>query len=193
MRLDIIRVSKGYMSRIIQLFITFLRIGAFTFGGGYAMIPLIQKEVSQSKKWLSEQEILEVVAIAETTPGPIAVNMATFVGYKVAKEAGAIVATIGVVIPSFAIIMLIVSLFNRYMEYPIVQNAFWGVRIAVLALIIKAFVSMLKACPKNYLSYIVACLSFIAVAILNINALIVIAIAALCGVVIQGIVRSNKL
>ena len=95
------------MNIVKQLFFSFLKIGAFTFGGGYAMIPLIQKEVVEDKKWLTDEDVADVIAIAETTPGPIAINAATFVGYKAKGVIGALAATLGVVIPSFLIIILI--------------------------------------------------------------------------------------
>ena len=178
---------------ILQLFLTFFKIGAFTFGGGYAMIPLIQKEVTDKKKWLTEDDILEVVAIAETTPGPIAVNAATFVGYRVSGVLGSIVSTLGVVLPSFVIITLIAFALNQYMSYQIVQNAFWGIRIAVLALIVKAFISMAKKCPRNIVSYIVAIVSFVAVVFFDINVMIIIIISAIAGIVYQAVERSRKL
>ncbi len=176
----------------LPLFLSFLKIGAFTFGGGYAMISLIQKEVVDNKKWLTEKDILDVVAIAETTPGPIAINAATFVGYKVNGIKGALVSTVGVVLPSFVIIELVATLFRKYMDYQIVQNAFWGVRISVLALIVKAFITMLKQCPKNVISYAVAALSLIAVAFFDINALLIIVAAAFLGISYMGIERSRK-
>ncbi len=95
------------MHKNLELFLTFMKIGAFTFGGGYAMIPLIQKEVCENKKWLNEKEISDIVAISESTPGPIAINAATFVGYQTAGFSGACMATLGVVLPSFLIISLI--------------------------------------------------------------------------------------
>lgn len=176
----------------LELFLTFLKIGAFTFGGGYAMIPLIQKEVTEKKKWLTEDDLMEMVAIAESTPGPIAINAATYVGYRVGGILGAVLSTLGVVIPSFLIITLIAFVFNKYMDNPIVKNAFWGIRIAVLALIIKALITMIKQCPKNYLSYTVAVLALIAVAFFNINALVVIVIAGVSGIIYQGIRRGEK-
>ena len=93
--------------QILTLFLTFLKIGAFTFGGGYAMIPLIQKEIAENKKWITEQDILDIIAIAESTPGPIAINAATFVGFKVCGFWGAFFSTLGIVIPSFIVISLL--------------------------------------------------------------------------------------
>ncbi|MDO5155781.1 MAG: chromate transporter [Eubacteriales bacterium] len=170
-------------NRIAQLFTTFFKIGAFTFGGGYAMIPLIQKEIIENRKWITDEDMSDIVAIAETTPGPIAINVATFVGYKTKGLKGAIASTVGVVLPSFVIIMLIALAFQKYMHYEVVANAFWGIRIAVIALMIKAFISMLKQCPRNAVSYGVAVLALCLVGILNLNALFVIFGAAIVGMI----------
>lgn len=167
----------------LQLFWSFFKIGAFTFGGGYAMIPMIQKEVVDHKKWLQDKDIMDVVAIAETTPGPIAINAATFVGYKVAGIKGAILSTLGVVLPSFFIILLIAMFFQRFMAYEVVQRIFMGVRVAVLALMTKAFVSMFKQCPKNILSYGAAIVSFVSVLFFKVNVILMIIIAAIAGMI----------
>ena len=124
------RTPKEYFT----LFLTFFKIGAFTFGGGYAMIPLIQKEVVDNHKWVTADDILEVIAIAESTPGPIAVNAATFVGYKFGGFLGAFMATLGVVTPSFFIIVLLSSVISRFQDNKVVQYAFFGIRAGVLAL-----------------------------------------------------------
>ena len=160
--------------RIGALFLTFLKIGAFTFGGGYAMIPLIQREVCDKRKWISLEDTLEVVAIAESTPGPIAINAATFVGYKTAGFWGAFFATLGVVLPSFAIILLLSMVLQKFEQIPAVQYAFLGIRAGVLALIIRALINMYRQCPKSALSYWVMGLSFLAVALLKIPVLPVI-------------------
>lgn len=173
--------SNKKANKILMLFLTFLKIGAFTFGGGYAMIPMIQREVVDKKKWLSADDILDIVAIAETTPGPIAINAATFVGYKTAGFLGALSATLGVVIPSFVIITLIAMIFTRFKDNEIVKNAFWGIRIGVLALIVKALINMIKQCPKQAVGYVIALVAFVAVAFFNVNVLIVIAASALVG------------
>lgn len=179
-------------SSTIQLFFTFLKIGAFTFGGGYAMIPIIQKEVVENKNWLTDKDISDVIAIAETTPGPIAINAATFVGYKTKGVKGALAATLGVVLPSFFIILLIALAFKKYMQYEIVSNAFWGVRLAVIVLMGKAFITMLKQCPKNIISYSVAIVALVLVAFLNINVLLIILGAALVGIIYHQIMIGKK-
>ncbi len=123
---------------LLEIFLTFLRIGAFTFGGGYAMIPLIQKETVEKHGWISDRDILEIVAIAESTPGPIAVNSATFVGYRVCGFTGALCATLGVVLPSFLVITAIAFVLREFQSMKVVQYAFFGIRAGVLALILKA-------------------------------------------------------
>ena len=126
--------------RVWELLLVFLKIGAFTFGGGYAMIPLIQREMVDNKKWISEKDILDIVAISESTPGPIAVNAATFVGYHVAGVAGATAATVGVVLPAFCIIACLAAILPKLEQLRAVQYAFWGIRVGVLALLLRAAV-----------------------------------------------------
>ena len=167
--------------RILKLFLTFLKIGAFTFGGGYAMIPLIQREVVEKHKWISDEDILEIIAIAESTPGPIAINAATFVGYRVCGIGGAFLATVGVVLPSFLIILAISFVLEQFESLKAVQYAFWGIRAGVLALIAKALFSMYKQCPKSPVSYGIMGLAFVCVAFLKINVLAVIVGCACIG------------
>ena len=173
--------KENRAQKLLALFLTFLKIGAFTFGGGYAMIPLIQKDISEKKKWISDDDILDIVAIAESTPGPIAINSATFVGYKVCGFFGALLATLGVVIPSFAIILVIATVLREVQDYRAVRYAFFGIRAGVLALIVKALLSMYKQCKKNVVSYIAMAFAFIAVALFDVNVLIVIVSCALFG------------
>ncbi len=171
------------LKKIYELFLTFLKIGAFTFGGGYAMIPLIQREICEEKKWLNDEDILEIIAIAESTPGPIAINSASFVGYRVAGFWGSFFSTFGVVLPSFVIISLISLVIKQFEQLKFVQYAFMGIRAGVLALIIKAFLTMYKKCPKNKVSYLIFILSFVAVAVFDVNVLIVILSCAVIGLV----------
>lgn len=176
----------------MKLFLTFLKIGAFTFGGGYAMIPLIQREIVENEKWLTEKDISDVIAIAETTPGPIAINAATFVGYKTNGVKGALAATVGVVLPSFFIILLVASVFRKYMQYEVVANAFWGIRIAVIVLMSKAFITMFKQCPKNAVSYGIAVLAMLLVVMINISAVWIVIGAAFAGIVYHQIKTGAK-
>lgn len=165
-----------------QLFLTFLKIGAFTFGGGYAMIPLIQREVVDNRRWVGEGDILDVVAIAESTPGPIAINAATFIGFKVAGTLGALCATLGVVLPSFCIITAISYALEAFQHLRAVRYAFWGIRAGVLALILKALWSLYKQCDKNWFSCATMALAFAAVAFLHSNAIAVILACAALGI-----------
>lgn len=128
---------------LLILFLTFLKIGAFTFGGGYAMIPLIQAEV-QSHGWISAEELVNFVAIAESTPGPIAVNMATFVGTRMAGIPGAICATVGVVLPSYIIILIVAKCFQKFKSSRVVSGCMSGLRPAVVGLIGSAVISVGK-------------------------------------------------
>ncbi|GAB6160712.1 chromate transporter [Howardella ureilytica] len=189
-------INKKRKNVFWELFITFFKIGAFTFGGGYAMIPLIQEETVTKKKWISDEDILDVVAIAESTPGPISLNTSTFVGYRTAGFFGAFCATLGVVLPSFGIIVGISFVLRQFENLEIVKYAFWGIRAGVLALIIKGLISMYKTCPKNVFSYIIMAAAFVAVAFFNINVIYMTIICAVAGIIYSiavGNTVKNKL
>ena len=183
---------KQKLKRMAELFWSFFKIGAFTFGGGYAMIPLIQKEVVDNKKWITDDDILEIVAIAESTPGPIAINSATFVGYRTCGFFGAFAATFGVVLPSFLIIVAISFILDAFESAKAVKYAFFGIRAGVLALILKALWSMYKKCPKGIVSYIVIAAALICTAVFKLNVLIVIIGCALIGLVSSVIMRRRQ-
>ena len=178
-------------SQLLPLFLTFLKIGAFTFGGGYAMIPLIQRETVEGRKWITDEDVLEIIAIAESTPGPIAVNSATFVGSHVAGVPGAACATLGVILPSFVIILIVAGLLDAFQHLRVIQYAFFGIRAGVLALILRAFWTMFKKCPKGAVSYCIAAGAFILAAILKVNVLIVILCCALAGL-ITSLIRARR-
>lgn len=175
----------------LELFFTFARIGLFTFGGGYAMIPLIQRECAENKKWVSDRDILDVVAIAESTPGPIAINAATFIGRKVAGFGGALCATLGVVLPSFIIITLISYALEAFSHLTVIRYAFWGIRAGVTALILKALWSLYRQCSKDWFSYAVMGAAFIASAFLPVSAITIIVAAALAGI-LYSTLRKTK-
>ena len=182
---------KDKFKNALILFVTFLKIGAFTFGGGYAMIPIIEKEICDKRKWLKGEEILDIFAIAESTPGPIAINSATFVGYKVAGFFGAFCATFGVVLPSFVIISIISLVLKEFSEYKAVKYAFMGIRAGVLALVIKALVSMYKKCPKSLFGYILMGAAFILSAFTEINVIFIIIGCAVIGLVYSTVLRKR--
>jgi chromate transporter len=176
--------------------LTFFKIGAFTFGGGYAMIPIIEKEMCEKNKWLKGEEILDIFAISESTPGPIAINSATFVGFRVAGVLGSFCATLGVVLPSFIVISLISLILSEFSSLEPVKYAFVGIRAGVLALVIKAFYSMYKKCPKNLFSYIImfgafAASLFIDILGLDISVIYIIISCAVIGLVYSTIQRKR--
>ena len=133
----------------LQLFLTMLKIGLFTFGGGYAMIALLEEEFIQRRRWLDKDEFLDMAAIAESTPGPVAINSATYLGYKLAKVPGAATATVAVCLPSFLIIYAISLFFEQFTQLTVIANAFKGIQVCVIYLIFSAGVRMLKALDKS--------------------------------------------
>lgn len=174
-----------------ELFASFFKIGAFTIGGGYAMLPLIQREVVENKNWIEERDMLDIVAIAESTPGPIAINTATFVGTKTAGFFGAFFSTLGVVLPSFIIITVLSYVLDAVSNIEAVKFAFNGIRAGVLALIVKALWGMAKHCPKTIFSAVLAVVAFMVVLFLDINVLWVIIGGALIGLAVALICRKG--
>ena len=171
------------LKKLWQVFVTFFKIGAFTFGGGYAMIPLIQRESVEKRKWVTDEDILDIVAIAESTPGPIAINSATFVGYRTCGVMGSVAATLGVVLPSFGIIFAISFVLRQFQDLKAVQYAFNGIRAGVLALLCKALWGMYKKNQKNWASYIIMAGAFILTGLLDVSVLPVLAGCAVFGLV----------
>ena len=153
---------------LYNLFITFFKIGLFTFGGGYAMIGMIEDACVSKKQWISHDEMMEITVIAESTPGPIAINCATYVGYKQAKMLGAIAATLGIVLPSFLIIYFISIGFNQFLEYAWVNNAFQGIKVGVAILILDAGYKMYQKSKKKQTVMIALGIMF-AVLLLKLN------------------------
>ena len=168
------------------LFLTMLRIGAFTFGGGYAMIALLQDEFVEKKKWIDKEEFLDLVAIAESTPGPIAINSSTYIGYRMGGFIGAVVSTIAMCIPSFVIIYLISLFFDAFLQLEIVANAFRGIRVCVVFLILSAGWKMLKGIHKDPLSIVILSMTILLMIIfsicsVNFSTIFFILIAGLAG------------
>ena len=149
------RDVKGMINMLLDLFLTFAKIGLFTFGGGYAMIALIENTCVEKKKWITSDDMMNITVVAESTPGPIAINCATFVGYKKKGLIGAIVATLGIIVPSFVIILIITKLLDNFLTISIVANAFKGIKLAVGILIIDAaFKSHKKTCSSSMIPLI---------------------------------------
>lgn len=140
---------------LFELLLTFMKIGLFTFGGGYAMIPMIEGICVEEKKWITSDEMLNITVIAESTPGPIAINCATFVGYQQAGFAGALAATLGIVLPSFAVIYAISLCLDNFLEITVIANAFRGIKAAVGLLIIDAAIKMIRKMKKKRLSSVI--------------------------------------
>lgn len=182
---------KKKLRLYLQLLLTFMKIGVVTFGGGYAMIPIIEHEITDKKGWVSGEELIEIVAISESTPGPIAICAATFVGYQTAGIFGAFCAVLGVVTPSFWIIYLISLLLHHFQDIDAVRYAFFGIRAGVLALLIKAVVSMFKKSPKNWVAYTVMALSFILVAFFSANIFVILLGSAAVGLCYTLIARKR--
>ena len=166
---------------LFSLVVSFFKIGIMTFGGGYAMLPMLQRELIEKKHWVTEEEILNYFAIGQCTPGIIAVNTATFVGYKRRKAVGAVFATIGVVLPSVIIITIIAAVLKNFAEIAIVQHAFAGIRIAVCALITSSVIKLAKSNVKNTVQIIIAVLAFVLVGFCGTNPVYVVIGAALAG------------
>ncbi|MBC8589141.1 chromate transporter [Paratissierella segnis] len=174
--------SKG--QRFLQLFICFFKVGAFTFGGGFAMIPLIEREIVDNKKWISEKEIIDVFAVAQSLPGAIAINTSTFIGYKVLGRLGAVVATAGVVLPSLITITLIAMFFSIVRGNPIFDAIFDGISPAIVALILVAGVKIAKESVKDKLGAIILLFTVIAITFFKVQAIFVIIAGALIGIII---------
>ena len=177
------------MPVLIDLFLTFAKIGLFTFGGGYAMISLIENDCVEKKGWITHDEMMDVTVIAESTPGPIAINCATYVGYKKGRLPGAIIATFGIVLPSFIIIFLISKFFDRFLEITWVANAFRGIKIAVGILIVDAAVKMLIKMKKKPMPMIMVVCSAVAMILtsifsVNISSMLLMIVSAFIGIAV---------
>ena len=189
------RKTKEWLS----LFLTMLKIGVFTFGGGYAMIALLENEFVAKKKWLEKEEFLDVAAIAESTPGPIAINAATYIGYKNAGIIGSIIATLGICIPSFVIIYAISLFFDAFLSLTLVAYAFKGIQICVVFLILTAGLKMLKQMKKTGFNIIIISITLICMVVFSLFAvkfstIFYILISGICGVVVYllGKIRKEK-
>lgn len=178
-------------AKLFDLFLTFARIGGLTFGGGYAMLPMLQKEVVENKKWATEEELLDYYAVGQCTPGVIAVNVATFIGQKLRGVIGGIVATLGVVAPSFVIILLLATLINHFAEYAVVAHALAGIRVAVAALIVSAIVKLWKKGIKDALGVVIFGVVVLLSLVLNVSPIIIVVITMLFGI-LYGRVSSRK-
>ncbi len=184
----------------LRLFLTFFKIGLFTFGGGYAMISLIENECIEKKKWITNEEFLNCIALAESTPGPIAINSATFIGYKGAGFLGSFFATLGVILPSFVIIFLISLFFNNLLEIEVIANAFKGIKVGVSLLIISAGIKMFIKAEKKPIPLIIIFTTIVVMILIdvfsvNFSSIFLILIGAVVGLTVYAInqYRDKKL
>lgn len=182
---------------LIDLFFTFFKIGLFTFGGGYAMISLIHDACVERKKWITDDEMMDITIIAESTPGPVAINCATYVGFKKSGIKGAIAATIGVVLPSFIIIYLISLFLDSFLEIMWIASAFKGIKIAVGVLILDAAIKLIKKMPKKPFQIVVLVMAFCIMMAVNlisvkISSITLMLIAGLCGLIFYGFSEIKK-
>lgn len=187
--------NKERKNRLLSLFLTFLKIGAFTFGGGYAMIALLESELVSKKKWIGKEEFLNVAAIAESTPGPMAVNSATYIGYQIAGFWGAALATTAVCIPSFVIIYLISLFFNQFLALEYVGYAFRGIQAGVIYLILSAAWRMLKEVERKALPMLLfigtaAAMIFLTVFAVDFSSVYYILICGVIGLAAYGVRRA---
>ena len=185
--------TKGY----ITLFLTMLKIGLFTFGGGYAMIALLENEFVSKKKWMEKDEFLDMAAIAESTPGPIAINAATYIGYKNAGVIGSILATLGICIPSFTIIFIISLFFDAFLSLTYVAHAFKGIQICVIYLILSAGLKMLKQMKKTVFNMLiivstVVCMLIFSVFAVKFSTIFYILISGTVGVTVYLLGKFGK-
>ncbi len=177
--------NESTFNRLLSVFLTMLKIGAFTFGGGYAMISLLENEFVSKKKWIGRDEFLDLIAISESTPGPIAINASTYIGYKCAGTLGSVIATVGMCLPSFVLIFLISLFFDAFLELTPVACAFRGVQVCVIYLILTAGLKMLKDMRKTVFNVTLTLgvlISMLAVSVFAVNFSAVLAIL-ICGFV----------
>lgn len=184
------------MRKMITLFLTFLKIGAFTFGGGYAMIALLENEFIEKKGWLDRDEFLDMAAIAESTPGPVAVNSATYIGYKIGGAVGAALSTLAVCLPSFIVIYIISLFFDQFLSLKYVACAFRGIQACVVYLIFSAGLRMIKGLEKSVMNKVIVALVMAAMLLssalaVSFSSIFYILICGLIGLAVYGIRRGR--
>ena len=177
------------LKSVLSLFLAFFKIGLFTFGGGYAMIAVIERELVEKKKWIEHEEFMDVIAIAESTPGPLAINTATYIGYKVCGFFGSLFATLGVVLPSFIIIFVISLFFDAFLQLEYVRYAFNGIQACVAFLILSAGIKMFKSLKKTLISVVLfslttACLIAFSLFAINFSSIIYILVGGVVGLTV---------
>lgn len=176
---------------VLQLFWTFMKIGPVTFGGGYAMIPLLEKEIVQKRKWINNKEILDIFAVVESIPGAIAINSATFIGYRVGGGKGAIASLIGIVIPSFTIVVILSLSYQIMKGNPFIDAAFEGIRAAIVALIIYAAIKIGKTAVIDKTTIIIVGITVLVLLFVAVHPVVIILSGIIVGIVISKIRRKK--
>lgn len=171
------------MNKLLNMFLTFLKIGAFTFGGGYAMIPLIEAEIVDKHNWIQKEEFLDIIVISQTFPGALAINSSIFIGYKIGGIIGAILALMGVVLPSFFIILIVAHFFLQFRNNPIIDLVFKGISAAVPMLILVAVTSLSKSINKNIANLFIVIITVIGISVLDIHPVLIILLSGIYGAV----------
>ena len=170
------------MKTLLELFLAFAKVGVMTFGGGYAMLPILEREIVENKGWASHEELMDYYAVGQCTPGVIAVNTATFVGYRVAGAPGGIAATLGVVFPSLVIITAIAGVLTNFAEIPAVKSAFAGIRVCVCVLIFNAVVKLWKGAVPDKAALILCLAVFVLSAVLDVSPVVFVICCAAAGI-----------
>ncbi|WP_311537736.1 chromate transporter [uncultured Anaerococcus sp.] len=170
------------MNILLDLYITFFKIGLFTFGGGYAMLPLLEKELVDNKSWATSEEILDYYAIGQSTPGIIAINTSTFCGYKMAGDMGGLMASLGFISPSVIIITLIAGFLKNFSHIAWIQHAFSGIRIAVSALVLYSVINMVKKNANTSMKFLIFILTFLAIGVFDLSPILIVIIVAGLGI-----------
>ncbi len=187
-----LRMDREKAKKLMTMFLSFFKIGAFTIGGGYAMLPLIEKEFVEKQGWVSHEEMVDILALVQSVPGVIAINSSIFIGYKVAGVPGALAAAAGMIIPSFVTILVIAMLFINVQDNQYVQKAFAGVRSGVTALILLAAVKLGKSVIKDLFSVLIAAAAFIALVVFDLHAIIVILLSAVLGFLWYSLAKARR-
>jgi chromate transporter len=180
------------MNKFLELFAAFAKVGVMTFGGGYAMIPMLEREIVDNKGWATSDELMDYYAVGQCTPGVIAVNTATFIGYKLYGNWGGIVATLGVVFPSLVIITIIAGILEQFADLPLVQNAFAGVRVCVCVLVFNAVVKLWKSAVHDKATLVIFLAVFLLSVFVDISPVIFVVAASLCGIIFTQIGVRDK-
>lgn len=180
------------MNVLLSLYLTFAKIGVFTFGGGYAMLPLLEQEIVSKHKWCSKDDIMDYFAVGQCTPGIIAVNTATFIGYYQKGIAGAIFATLGIISPSIIIICLIAGLLQNFASIPVVIHALAGIKVAVCVLLLNAVIKFWKSGVKDTLGIIIFAATLLLSYFVNLSTILIVILSGITGVVYKNLISIKR-